>query len=213
MCSRGSPKLALTTDEYDAAYFGDTDESGGLKHIAGYSNYLEKANEKSRFDTGNEGNPYNIKRENLKKTLETLGLENTSITQLGGGCGHLGAEMIEEGFTWHVVDVSNWCFRHKVIPDENFTEQEALPFLQAQGNNSLGAILTTRFMVVLATADIQPLIDEMRRTTREQVHFIDEQANPEFYQQRTLEQWRDDFSWPNNNITLISIETGRVISF
>lgn len=203
----------LQTSDYDAAYFGDTAESGGFKNIAGYSHYLEKAGEKTRADEGNFNKPYNIKREGLKKSFEAFGLENSSITQLGGGCGHLGALMIEEGFTWHVVDASNWCFRHKVIPDINFTESTALDYLALQGNNSLDVIMTTRFLVCLSDPDIQILIDEMRRTTRNQVHFVDERPNPAWYSARTLEQWRDTFSWPNNSITLVSIETGRVISF
>ncbi len=206
--------VALTTDEFEAPYFGDTVESGGLRHDAGYTHYLEKANAKTRFDLSNRNRNYNLKRETIKKQLETEGLENASIVQLGGACGHLAADMIEEGFTWEVVDVSNWCFRHKVIPDNIFTEQDALSYLQAQGNNSINAIFTTRFLVVLATVDIQPLIDLMRSKSQRQIHYIDENPNATYYQVRTLEQWRDDFSWgPPNRVTLVSIETGRVLRF
>jgi len=202
--------MVLTTDQYDAAYFGDTVESGGLRHDAGYSDYLETT---KKFEANKFGKVFNRKAEEWKKLLETLGLENTQITELGGGTGTLAATMLEDGFDWTCVDVSNWCFRHKEIPDENFIEQDALTYLGLQGNNQIGAIVTTRFIDCLDDTDAQIMIDEMRRTTRKQVHVVDEQANATFYNIRTLEQWRDDFSWPNNNITLISYETGRVLSF
>jgi len=204
----------LTISEYDAAYFGDLVESGGLAHDAGYTDYLEKVNRKHRFDVGTPNKPYNVKNEGHKKLLETEGLENAAIVELGGGTGTLGQVMIEEGFTWHVVDVANWCFRHKVIPDINFTEQDALSYLQAQGNNSIDAIFSTSFMVIFDTPDLQPLIDEMRSKSKRQIHFIEERPNPTYYQVRTLEQWRDDFNWgPPNRITLIAIETGRILRF
>jgi len=205
--------MVLLPSEYDAAYFGDVIESGGLRRDAGYSDYLQEV-QKYRFNPANPTKPFNPTAEMWKKLLEVEGLENAQITELGGATGALGVSMLDDGFDWTVVDVANWCFRHKQVPDINFIEQDALSYLQAQGNNSIGAIVSVRFMDCLADVDAQILIDEMRRKTQQQIHFIDEVANVLFYNVKTLEQWRDNFNWgPPNRITLVSVETERILRF
>lgn len=204
--------MVLTTDSYNAAYFGDTVESGGLKHIAGYSNYLEHSTQKPRVDENDLNRPYNINTEKWKKLFETLGLEESQIIELGGATGVLAEAMLEDNFDWTVVDVSDWCRRHKVIPDENFIHSEALAYLQTLGNNSVDAIVSTRFMDCLDDEQVVTLVAEMKRVSRKQIHFIDEKANTLFYNVKTLEQWESQFNWPNNQTTLISVETGQVIN-
>lgn len=202
--------MVLTTDQYDAAYFGDTVESGGLRHDAGYSDYLE-ATAKNRFNENNPTKNFNPLAEEWKKLLENEGLENAAIIELGGGTGTLAAAMLEDGFDWTVVDVANWCFRHKEVPDENFIEQEAIAYLEAQGNNSIEAIVSSRFLVCFDDATLVNLISLMRSKSQQQVHIIDENPNGTFYNVRTLQQWLDDFNWPNNQVTLISKETGQIL--
>lgn len=207
--------MVLTTDQYDAAYFGDTIESGGLRHTAGYTNYLEQV-QKTSFNENNPGKLFNARAERMKKLLETEGLEEASIIELGGGPGDLAEVMLEDNFDWTVVDVSPWCQAHSspFIPPENFILQDAQSYLEAQNNNSIDGIVSARFLDCLDDAQVQALLDEVSRVTRKQIHFVTEQANPLFYNQRTLEQWRDGFSWgPPNRVTLVSIEDGRVLKF
>jgi len=204
--------MVLTTDEYDAAYFGDVIESGGLRHDAGYSNYLEQV-KKTRFLESNPDRKFNPTAEMIKKLLDLENIKSSSIVELGGAVGDLAQSMLADGFNWTVVDVADWCDRNKIIPAQNFVLSDALTYLQKQSNNSIGTIVSVRFMDCLADVDVQILIDEMRRTTNNQIHFIDELPNPLFYNIKPLEQWRDNFNWPANKVNLVSFETLRILRF
>lgn len=207
--------MVLTTDEYDAAYFGDVVESGGLRHDAGYTDYLEQSRKQS-FNESNPGKVFNKRSEGFKKLLETEGLEDTQIVELGGGPGDLAEVMLEDNFDWTVVDVSPWCQAHSspFIPAQNFILQDAQSYLEAQNNNSIGAIVSARFIECLDDTQAQALFTEIRRVTQKQIHFVSEIANPLFYNVKTLEQWRDTFNFgPPNRVTLVSSEDGRVLKF
>ncbi len=207
--------MVLTTDEYDAAYFGDTVESGGLKHDAGYTDYLEQSRKMS-FNESNPGKLFNKRSEQFKKLLETEGLEELQIIELGGGPGDLAEVMLEDNFDWTVVDVSPWCQAHSspFVPAQNFILQDAQSYLEAQSNNSIDAIVSARFIECLDDIQAQALFDEIRRVTQKQIHFVSEQSNPLFYNVKTLEQWRDTFNFgPPNRVTLVSSEDGRVLKF
>jgi len=205
--------MVLTTDAYDAAYFGDVEASGGLKHIAGYSDYKRTANMKNRTDN-DTGLPVNSLRSRYEKLLESQSLVGRTVVELGGGMGHLGAWGLSKGINWTVVDVSPWCNDNKVVPPANFVLSDALTYLQTLSNKSVDVIVSSRFLVCYTDADIQILIDEIKRVARvKQVHIVDESANPTFYTRKTLEQWEADFNWPKNKVVLISVESRTVVAF
>jgi len=112
----------LNRNKYGAPYFGDVIESGGLRHDAGYSDYLGFAiGWKERLIIQKF-----LTRHNIPK--------NVRILELGASIGFMGKVATEEGYTnWTCVDWSDWCKRHEVF---TIIEEDALVYLNSIPDNS-----------------------------------------------------------------------------
>ena len=188
--------MVLTTDRYNAAYFGDTVESGGLKDVNGYTGgYLEKG-QRNRFDEGDEANPYNPE---IKKFIDEIEsrqtFNNIDVLEIGGAVGFYAEYAKDLGVkSYDVIDVSNWCFRHKVAAVDTFTEGNALTILPTLRRNQYDLVFSKQFLDCVDDSDLPGLITEMNRITKSrQVHIITETINRDDtrpnYNLKTLAQW------------------------
>ena len=154
--------MVLKQKDYDAAYFGDTIESGGLRHDAGYRYYLKLILQK----------PYQ------KRCDRFINAASGKILELGCGVGTYARKGRVQGLDWTAIDVSNWCKRHEVT---TIIENDALTFLQAQTNNSFDWIVSWGFIECLKDSDLKTMKDEMNRVCINQKHFSYTNPNSQYY--------------------------------
>lgn len=171
--------MVLNRNKYNAAYFGDVIESGGTRHDAGYSNYLE-------LQTNY------IARRNIKKFLTRHNIpKNAKVLELGAGVGFMGLVATEEGYTdWTCVDWSNWAKRHEVFP---VIEESAIVYLQAQTDNSFDYIVSRAAIECIPQNKLQTLAIETKRVAPKQIHSTFLAANLTFYNIKTLPAWEQEF--------------------
>ena len=208
--------MVLDTTRYNATYFGDTVESGGLKDVAGYTGgYLEKG-QRYRFNSGDEANPYNPEWKALADVIHGRNpLNNADVLDLGGAVGFLGEYLKEKGAsTYDVIDVSNWCFKHKLSVIDTFTENDAITALQSLRDDAYSLIISTQFLECVDDTDLPTLITEMNRVANNvQIHVVTETLNREdtrsLYNLKTLKEW-SAFGF-NSGTILISHHTGDVL--
>jgi len=171
--------MVLQRNKYDAAYFGDVIESGGTRHDAGYTNYLElHTNWKQKLQIQKF-----LTRHNIPKT--------SKILELGAGVGFMGKIATEEGYTdWTCVDWSNWAKRHEVYP---VTEEDGLVFLQAQTDNAFDYIVSRAFLECIPSNQLQNYATEGKRVATNHIHTTFLSANTQYYEIKTIPDWATDF--------------------
>lgn len=157
----------LTSKDFSPAYFGDIEESRGLRHDAGYTNYLE-------LETNY------IAERNIKKFFTRHNIPKTvRVLELGSAVGFMGKIAKQEGHTdWVCVDWSNWCKRHEVYP---VIEQDALTFLTSQDDNSFDYIISKAFLECFNDDALKILKIEMDRVGKNQIHYLYKEPNPLYY--------------------------------
>lgn len=171
--------MVLNRNKYDAAYFGDLDESGGTRHTAGYSNYLEL---ETNYVTRRNIVAF-LTRHNIPKTAKIL--------ELGAGVGFMGLVATEQGYTdWTCVDWSNWAKRHEVFP---VIEEEAQTYLELQTDNFYDYIISRAAIECVPQNKLQALAIEAKRVAVKQIHSTYLAANLTFYNIKTLPQWEQEF--------------------
>ena len=178
--------VALIRSDYNAAYFGDVVESVGLRHDAGYSNYLE-------LQTNY------VQRRNIVAFLKRHNIpKNAKILELGAGVGFMGLVATEEGYTdWTCVDWSNWTKRHEVFP---VIEEDAFIYVTAQPPASFDYIITRAFLECFDQGDLDGIIGRFAMVANKQIHSTFLSAKAQFYNIKTIANWEKEF---NNDIDVI----------
>lgn len=154
--------MILSRSQYDAAYFGDIIESGGLRHEAGYTYYLDLIKEK----------PY------LKRSDRVFNTASERILELGCGIGTYAKIALSRGLDWIALDWSLWAKQHEVTP---IIEEDALTYLLAQANNSFDYIVSFGFIECFTDGQLLVLKNEMDRVGINQIHLTYENPNPLYY--------------------------------
>ena len=178
--------------DFNAAYFGDTKESNGIKTVYGYSNYLQTG-QKNRFDEGKENQPYNPILKGLMDKLSGVNLSNISVLDIGGAVGfysEYGKSLGVRSWTVLDLDIDTWCSRHRISSVDNFISGDAIAVLPTMRKNEYGVIFSSRFFECIADTDLPDLISEMNRVAKtKQIHIISETSNPLYYNEHELEWW------------------------
>lgn len=154
--------MVLNNSEYNAAYYGDVKESGGLRHDAGYSNYLEIIKEKAY----------------LKRSEDVLNKVSGKILELGCGVGTYAKLAREKGLDWTAIDFSEWCKRHE---ETQIIKAEAESFLLSQADNSFDYIVSFAFIECLKDDDLRVMQIQMDRVGIKQIHSTYKNPNPLYY--------------------------------
>ena len=154
--------MVLKLSDYNAAYFGDIKESGGSRHDAGYSEYLDIVKEK----------PY------LKRCERVLNVVSGRILELGCGIGTYARIARSRGLDWTAIDSSDWCKRHEVT---NIIKTDALSYLKSQSDNSFDYVVSFAFIECLGDTELRIIKKEMDRVGIKQLHYSYENPNPTYY--------------------------------
>ena len=188
--------MVLDTTRYNPAYFGDTIESGGIKDVNGYTGGYLETGQRNRFDSGNEANPYNPEIKRIIDDIESRQtFNNIDVLELGGAVGFYAEYAKDLGVkSYDVIDVSNWCFRHKVVAVDNFIEADARTALLTRRRNQYNLVWSKQFLECIDDADLPSLITEMNRVAlTRQIHIVTETINTSDtrnnYNLKTLAQW------------------------
>ena len=63
-------------------------------------------------------------------------------------------------------------------------------------------------MCCFSDAEIAAMVTELNRISSDQFYMIDENANTDFYNPKTIEEWRDGFNWEQGTIFFKSSSWG-----
>jgi hypothetical protein len=204
--------MVLNTKQYDAAYFGDCVESGGIKTTYGYTCYMRQTGQRNRHVLGKEESPFNPRLKMLSSKMVGIDLANISVLDVGGAVGFYSEYGKELGIsTWDVFDlnIGTWLERHKLDAVDKFITGDARTDLSKIKTNSYGMVFSSRFLDCIDDKDIPGIIKEMNRISGKiQVHIISETSN-KFYNEHELSWWaKQGF---NEGTRLISYHTQQVL--
>lgn len=183
--------MVLDITEYDAAYFGDVVASGGLRHVAGYSNYNEMFQKNWFTETKSP-------RSRFIDALHELGLKhgilNTQKTlELGGATGHFAKAALANGYDWNILDSSQYSYDNAVSQavKDVFTLGDVRIILPTLADNQYSIIFSHTFLECLSDTEIIALIPHLNRVGTKQFHIITPDANPTYYNQHPMSWWSD----------------------
>lgn len=162
---------------------------------------------------------------------------NADYFEIGCGYGYLGEAALAAGLNWTGVDTM-LCYQKAAgigYPAEapnaaQFMVQgssdfinpgtgapwadshpngvDALTYLNAQSNKSIGCVISRRVLSVLPLDYLTELVTVMGRKSRDQIHVVQTSTNPLWSRTLTLQEWRDNFAWakgtilvPDSNLT------------
>lgn len=159
--------MVLTQSQYDAAYFDDREESNGLKHSAGYTEYL-------KFQTDH------VRKAKILDFLNKHKIpKDATILELGAAVGFAGLIAKEQGYkNWTCLDWSDYCKKHEVYP---IIKQDALTWLKTLDDNSYDYIISFAFLECCNNDGLTNCKTEMDRVAVKQIHQCHERPNPLYY--------------------------------
>lgn len=169
--------MTLSEESFDAAYFGDVEsdlirKSGYLDYLATKTNYIQKGIYE-KFISNHGPKPEN------------------KILELGAGVGYFGKIARMNGLNVKCVDISQWCYDHRLHPD--FVKASAFKYLKTLGSKSYDYIISFGFLECLDDAKLQALIILMNRVAKKQIHCLYDLGNPKYYNSKTIPQWKSFF--------------------
>lgn len=192
--------MVLNRNKYNAAYFGDITESDGLRHVAGYSNYLEQIRNsihKKRIEDF-------IKKHNIQVRDKVL--------ELGAGIGYYCEIALAKGIEWNCLDVSQWCYDHaKLETQSRFILQDAVTYLPTLVDNSYDYIVSFGFIECFEDSIIRTIIPILNRVAIKQIHSFYKKEPNQYYNIKSLTEWKS-FAWKTGTVLeLVSKSNEQVI--
>ena len=169
--------MTLAEEDFDAAYFGDVESD--LIRKCGYLDYLAlKTN--------------HIQKEIYEKFILAHAFRpDDKILELGAAVGFFGKIAGINGLNVKCVDVSQWCYDHRLHSD--FEKASAFQYLKTLGSKSYDYIISFGFLECLDDAKLQALIILMNRVAKKQIHCLYGIGNPKYYNLKTVPQWKSFF--------------------
>lgn len=159
--------MTLKLNEYDEVYFG-----ARKPH---YSNYIEHiTTQKSK--------------EFFQKVLDKYPtLKTESILEIGAGIGQCAKQ--SKNTNWLCTDVSQWCYDNRV--HEQFLKREALEILEDEGTDSYHTVISFGFLDCCTDDAAKAIVEEAKRVSKKQIHFIYSNGNPKDYNIKSVEEWQE----------------------
>lgn len=179
----------LDPSEYDASYFDGASQT--LRHNAGYSSY-------ERWVRGDGNNPDDAGEqwaEIARRLSANNRFQNQTVLEVGCAKGFVVEDLRALGIQAFGLDVSAYAIGEADPSVQPYlTVGDALTVLSSYSRNQFDWLFSMRFFECIPDSDIQPIIDEMKRVSRNQFHQIGTSENPLYYQQKTEAQWRA-YNW------------------
>ena len=194
--------MVIAKTDYDRAYFGDDPD---IRRVSGYTEYkrwlrtadIRDANNNLVFQsTGEFFKDLLLRFKNLQGIAT-----NAKVLELGCAKGFMVEDARAAGIDWRGVDASPWAMSQcapAILPF--VVNADALTYLLTQGTNAYDYIVSFRFIECIDDLEMPALVTAMNKVGRKQVHVIDEACNPQYYNAKTLEDWKAQFAWKKGTI-------------
>jgi 2-polyprenyl-3-methyl-5-hydroxy-6-metoxy-1,4-benzoquinol methylase len=203
--------VVIAKTDYDDAYFGF---ANGLHRDSGYHDYTAERRYNIVQDIRDGSNALlkqgtgNFYLDKLQWLIsKTESLSNKSILELGCALGYMGEAALSLSLNWTGVDIyANAKAHAPTSVQSKLIVSDALAYLLTQGVNAFDFVVSFRFIECIDDLEMPALVTAMNKVGRKQIHIIDEAPNSEFYNAKTLEEWKSTFSWRKGTI-LVKNET------
>lgn len=182
----------LQPSEYDASYFDGRYQA--TRHNAGYSTY-----ERWTHDGSNNFDLMSV------DILNRYAVGNKRVLEIGCAKGFLVQDLRSRGVNAYGVDVSQYCYDQSdptiqpylTVADIRIGQST---FLQDFNNNYFSLIIGMNMLCCFSDVEITTMVTELNRISSTQFYVISETAPTTFYNPKTIEQWRDGFSWEQGTV-------------
>lgn len=182
----------LQPNEYDASYFDG--KSQPLQHNAGYSRYERWYRKNSENSLGEYW------KDKANGWVGHLVLANKKVLELGCAKGFMVEDMREMGVDAWGRDISQYCYDQADPAVQPYLSVGSATDLSQYSNKEFDIIISFRLLECLSDADINLVLDQAKSKGKRQIHVVSMNPNPDYYQQRTLQEWLDDFNWPKGTV-------------
>ena len=193
----------LKPKEYNISYFDGA--KARYKHNAGYDRY-------ERWYR-NEGP--NSRGEFWKDYAHTLfkehKLKNKKVLEIGCAKGFVVEDLRSLGVDAHGLDVSSYAIGQASDAAKPYLTiadvRSALPQIE---DKEFDVLFSLRFMECIPEEDIPGLVAQMNRISKFQFHVIDEVIKPNFYVNKSLEEWVK-YPWSSGTVLQSNENKNRVL--
>ena len=188
----------LQPNEYDISYFDG--KLGSYKHNAGYTVYQRW------FRINNDFVPYDQSTGEYWKDLALrfkldYSLQNKKVLEIGSAKGYIVQAMRELGINAYGIDVSQYAF--------DCADKEVKPYLRVAdirtalseySSNEFAYLFSRNTLCCFIDEEIIAMIIQMNRIAVQQVHWIMETGNNQYYNLKRIQILIDQFSWKKGTI-------------
>lgn len=182
----------LQPNEYNASYFDGAFQS--LKHNAGYFKYERWYRKEGVNSTGE------FWKDKCVSWVNHLQLSGKKVLEIGCAKGFLVKDLRDAGVDAYGRDISQYAIDNCEQGMSQYLSVGSATNLSQYVNREFDIIFSFRLLECLSDSDIQLVLDQCKLKGKRQIHIVSLNPNPNFYQQRTLQQWLDDFNWPKGTI-------------
>lgn len=195
----------LQPSEYDASYFDGRLQP--TRHNAGYALY-------QRWNHSDSNN-FDLMSVDI---LNRYSVGNKRILEICSAKGFLVQDLRARGINAFGVDVSQYCYDQADPNVQPFLTVADIrigqsTFLEDFNNNYFSLIIGMNCLCCFSDAEITAMIPELNRISADQFYVIAETANSNFYNPKTIEQWRDGFAWEQGTVFIDSVAFNQYVNF
>ena len=182
----------LQPSEYDISYFDG--KLASLSHNAGYTTYNRL------YHSGT--NNFDLMAVDI---LNRYTVGNKRALEICSAKGFLVADLRTRGINAFGVDVSQYAYDqadpsvqpYLTVADIRIGQST---FLEDFNNNYFALILGMNCLCCFSDAEITAMVTELNRISSDQFYVITENAPTTFYNSKTIQEWRDGFSWQQGTV-------------
>lgn len=172
----------LKQEEFNECYFDGKHQT--MRHNAGYSEYLQG----QMFE-----NIYHI----FKNTID---FTNKKVLDICCAKGFLVEILRNNGIQAYGVDWSNYALDNAPENIRQYLYYGLLPeYLKNYPDNEFDLVVSSNSLCCFSDLEINTLVSEFNRISKEQCHLVSEEAPKKFYNSKSIIQWIE-FDWKPGTI-------------
>ena len=182
----------LTPEEFDASYF-----DGALQryaHNAGWSRYQRYYRINSTTSTGEKF------RDIATGVCNELKLVGKKVLELGCAKGFIVKDLRDLNVDAYGLDVSRYAIGQCEEGMSPYLTVGNATDLSAYADNEFDYIISFRMLECLSDTDINSVLSQCAAKGLKQAHVVSLDARSDYYQQKSLQSWLDDYNWPSGTI-------------
>lgn len=186
----------LQPSEYDISYFDG--RLASFTHNAGYHDY-------SRWNHSGTNN-FDLMSVDI---LNRYAVGNKRVLEICSAKGFLVEDLRNRGINAFGVDVSQYAYDsaspsvqpYLTVADIRIGQST---YLSDFNNNYFSLIIGMNCLCCFSDAEIAAMVPELNRISSDQFFVVQESARADFYNPKTIQQWRDGFSWEQGTVFIKS---------